>query len=73
MPTASTAPILLARYLYVYVNKAPSKDMDKLASEFITFVLLSRVRKSRSRTATSRFRPTSLRKDAPPSSTTSAE
>jgi phosphate transport system substrate-binding protein len=29
----------LARYLYVYVNKAPSKDMDKLTSEFITFVL----------------------------------
>ena len=29
----------LARYLYVYVNKAPSKEMDKLTSEFITFVL----------------------------------
>jgi len=29
----------LARYLYVYVNKAPGKDMDKLTSEFITFVL----------------------------------
>jgi len=29
----------LARYLYVYVNKAPSKDMDKLTSEFLTFVL----------------------------------
>jgi len=29
----------LARYLYVYVNKAPSKDMDKLTSEFITFIL----------------------------------
>ena len=29
----------LSRYLYVYVNKAPSKDMDKLTSEFITFVL----------------------------------
>ena len=29
----------LARYLYVYVNKAPSKDMDKLTSEFMTFVL----------------------------------
>jgi phosphate transport system substrate-binding protein len=29
----------LARYLYVYVNKAPSKDMDKLTSEFITFVV----------------------------------
>jgi phosphate transport system substrate-binding protein len=29
----------LARYLYVYVNKAPNKDMDKLTSEFITFVL----------------------------------
>ncbi len=29
----------LARFLYVYVNKAPNKDMDKLTSEFITFVL----------------------------------
>jgi len=29
----------LSRYLYVYVNKAPSKPMDKLTSEFITFVL----------------------------------
>ena len=29
----------LWRYLYVYVNKAPSKDMDKLTSEFITYVL----------------------------------
>jgi len=29
----------LARYLYVYVNKAPSRDMDKLTREFITFVL----------------------------------
>ena len=29
----------LARYLYVYVNKAPSKDMDKLTSEFMTFVV----------------------------------
>jgi phosphate transport system substrate-binding protein len=29
----------LARYLYVYVNKAPSKEMDKLTSEFVTFVL----------------------------------
>ena len=29
----------LARYLYVYVNKSPNKDMDKLTSEFITFVL----------------------------------
>ena len=29
----------LARYLYVYVNKAPGKDMDKLTSEFITFIL----------------------------------
>jgi phosphate transport system substrate-binding protein len=29
----------LARYLYVYVNKAPGKDMDKLSSQFITFVL----------------------------------
>ena len=29
----------LARYLYVYVNKAPNKEMDKLTSEFITFVL----------------------------------
>ncbi len=29
----------LWRYLYVYVNKAPSKEMDKLTSEFITFVL----------------------------------
>ena len=29
----------LARYLYVYVNKAPSKDMDKLTSEFMTFIL----------------------------------
>ncbi len=29
----------LARYLYVYVNKAPSKDMDKLTSEFLTFIL----------------------------------
>ena len=29
----------LARFLYVYVNKAPSKDMDKLTSEFMTFVL----------------------------------
>jgi len=29
----------LARFLYVYVNKSPSKDMDKLTSEFMTFVL----------------------------------
>jgi phosphate transport system substrate-binding protein len=29
----------LSRYLYVYVNKAPSKPMDKLTSEFVTFVL----------------------------------
>jgi phosphate transport system substrate-binding protein len=29
----------LWRYLYVYVNKAPNKEMDKLTSEFITFVL----------------------------------
>lgn len=29
----------LARFLFVYVNKAPSKDMDKLTSEFMTFVL----------------------------------
>ena len=29
----------LARFLYVYVNKAPNKDMDKLTQEFITFVL----------------------------------
>ena len=29
----------LSRYLYVYVNKAPSRPMDKLTSEFITFVL----------------------------------
>ena len=28
-----------SRYLYVYVNKAPSRPMDKLTSEFITFVL----------------------------------
>lgn len=29
----------LSRYLYVYVNKAPAKPMDKLTSEFVTFVL----------------------------------
>jgi phosphate transport system substrate-binding protein len=29
----------LARYLFVYVNKAPNKDMDKLTREFMTFVL----------------------------------
>jgi phosphate transport system substrate-binding protein len=29
----------LSRYLYVYVNKAPARPMDKLTSEFITFVL----------------------------------
>jgi phosphate transport system substrate-binding protein len=29
----------LSRYLYVYVNKAPTKPMDKLTSEFVTFVL----------------------------------
>ena len=29
----------LWRYLYVYVNKAPNKEMDKLTSEFITYVL----------------------------------
>ena len=29
----------LARFLYVYVNKAPARPMDKLTSEFITFVL----------------------------------
>lgn len=29
----------LARFLYVYVNKAPNKDMDKLTQEFVTFVL----------------------------------
>jgi len=29
----------LARYLYVYVNKSPNKEMDKLTSEFITYVV----------------------------------
>ena len=29
----------LARFLYVYVNKSPSKDMDKLTQEFLTFVV----------------------------------
>lgn len=29
----------LARFLYVYVNKAPNKDMDKLTQEFLTFVV----------------------------------
>ncbi len=29
----------LARYLYVYVNKSPRKEMDKLTQEFMTFVL----------------------------------
>lgn len=29
----------LARFLYVYVNKAPNKDMDKLTQEFMTFVV----------------------------------
>ncbi len=29
----------LARYLYLYVNKVPGKPMDKLTSEFVTFVL----------------------------------
>jgi phosphate transport system substrate-binding protein len=29
----------LARFLYVYVNKAPGKPLDKLAGEFVRFVL----------------------------------
>lgn len=29
----------LARFLYIYVNKDPSKPMDKLTKEFLTFVL----------------------------------
>jgi phosphate transport system substrate-binding protein len=29
----------LARFLYVYVNKAPGKPMDKLTAEFLRFVL----------------------------------
>lgn len=29
----------LARFLYVYVNKAPNKDMDRLTQEFMTFVV----------------------------------
>ena len=29
----------LARFLYVYVNKSPNKDMDKLTQEFLTFVV----------------------------------
>ena len=29
----------LARFLYVYVNKAPGKDMDALTQQFVTFVL----------------------------------
>ena len=29
----------LARYLYVYVNKAPGGSMDKLTAEFLRFVL----------------------------------
>ena len=29
----------LARFLYVYVNKAPGKPMDKLVAEFVRFVL----------------------------------
>lgn len=29
----------LARFLYVYVNKAPNKEMDRLTQEFMTFVL----------------------------------
>ncbi|MFN7341414.1 MAG: PstS family phosphate ABC transporter substrate-binding protein [Opitutia bacterium] len=29
----------LARFLYVYVNKSPSKDMDKLTQEFMTFIV----------------------------------
>jgi phosphate transport system substrate-binding protein len=29
----------LARFLYVYVNKGPNKDMDRLTQEFMTFVV----------------------------------
>jgi phosphate transport system substrate-binding protein len=29
----------LARFLYIYVNKAPNKPMDKLVAEFVRFVL----------------------------------
>jgi phosphate transport system substrate-binding protein len=29
----------LARFLYIYVNKAPGKPMDKLTAEFLRFVL----------------------------------
>ena len=29
----------LARFLYVYVNKAPNQDMDPLIREFVRFVL----------------------------------
>ena len=29
----------LARFLYIYVNKAPNRPLDKLTQEFITYVL----------------------------------
>jgi phosphate transport system substrate-binding protein len=29
----------LARFLYIYVNKAPDKPMDNLTKEFVRFIL----------------------------------
>jgi phosphate transport system substrate-binding protein len=34
---AGTYP--LARYLYIYVNKAPGQPLDPLIKEFLTYVL----------------------------------
>jgi phosphate transport system substrate-binding protein len=31
----------LARFLHIYVNKAPNKDLDKLTSEYLRFILSS--------------------------------
>ena len=46
----------LARFLYIYVNKAP-KPLDPMPREFLKFVLSRTARRSWSRTATSRCRP----------------
>ena len=39
MPTPITGKYPLARFLYVYVNKAPNKPLPPLELEFIKLVL----------------------------------
>ena len=53
----------LARFLYVYVNKAPGKPLDPLVREFVKLMLSqARARRPSSRTATSRF-PAAIAKE----------